>query len=225
MRLRPLTRDELREIDRRAADEFGVPGIVLMENAGRGAARWLTELGIAGPVAVCCGKGNNGGDGFVIARHLDSWGFDVRVLLACESSALGGDALTNLRIIEASGIRVARWDPGRAVNEQVREWLGAADWIVDGLLGTGAQGDVREPLRSAIESLNACAARRFAIDIPSGLDCDTGEPLGVAIRASHTATFASAKIGFQNPTAATFTGIVRVFDIGVPRRLLAEFAE
>src|SRR5205085_11103439 len=99
-----LSRDEVRALDRRAIDLFGVPGVVLMENAGRGMAELLRALGIQGPVVVCCGKGNNGGDGFVIARHLDNAGVDVRVLLFADPAGLSGDAAVNYRILAAGGV-------------------------------------------------------------------------------------------------------------------------
>src|SRR5262245_45048603 len=108
MRDRPtayLSRDEVRALDRRAIDEFGVPGVVLMENAGRNAAEFLRAQGAAGPVAVCCGKGNNGGDGFVIARHLDNHGVAVRVWLFTRPESLSGDAAVNYGIIARSGLR------------------------------------------------------------------------------------------------------------------------
>ena len=224
MRLRPLSRDEVREIDRRAIEQYGIPGVVLMENAGRGAAQWVVELGIAGPVAICCGKGNNGGDGYVMARHLDAWGYCVRVLLFCDPAELAGDALVNFRIIEASRIPILRCDALQD-RDQLSRNLRDAVWIVDGLLGTGLQGAVRDPIRSTIEILNSCPASKFAIDIPSGLDSDTGRPLGTAVRVSHTATFVSTKLGFTNPEAVAYTGVVRVVEIGVPAVLLREFAE
>ncbi|MBI3464074.1 MAG: NAD(P)H-hydrate epimerase [Planctomycetes bacterium] len=224
MRLRPLSRDEVREIDRRAIEQYGIPGVVLMENAGRGAAQWLAKLGTAGPVVICCGKGNNGGDGYVMARHLDAWGYPVRVVLFCDPAELKGDALINFRIIETSQIPIL--GRGSPLNEdQLVRALRDAAWIVDGLLGTGVQGEVRDPIRSAIETLNACPAPKFAIDIPSGLDSDTARPLGTAVRATHTATFVSTKLGFTNPEAAAYTGVVRVVEIGVPAVLLGEFAE
>jgi NAD(P)H-hydrate epimerase len=222
MKLRPLSRAEVRELDRRAIEQFCVPGLILMENAGRNAARWLVELGIAGPVAICCGKGNNAGDGFVMARHLDAWGCTVHVLLVGDPAEFKGDALVNYRILEASQFPLIRWDPSRD-DAHVTALLRGASWIVDGLLGTGMQGEVRDPIRSAIEALNASPARKFAIDIPSGLDADTGRPLGLAVRASHTATFVATKLGLENPAAAAYTGEVRVIDIGVPTRLLREF--
>src|SRR5206468_4557109 len=99
-----LTRDEVRQVDRRAIEEFGVPGVVLMENAGRGAAEVLLSLGVRGPVVICCGKGNNGGDGFVIARHLDLHAVPVRLLLFARPEELTGDAAVNCQIIAKSGL-------------------------------------------------------------------------------------------------------------------------
>jgi len=222
MTLRPLSRAEVRELDRRAIGEYGIPGVVLMENAGREAARWLTELGIDGPILLCCGKGNNGGDGYVMARHLESRGHAVQVLLLCHPADLNGDALLNFKILQANGTPVVVSEMTHSDDRLIASFRNA-DWVVDGLLGTGVQGEVREPLRQAIETINSCGARKFAIDIPSGLDCDTGRPLGSAVRASHTATFVSTKLGIANPQSAEYTGIVRVFDIGLPSRLLDEF--
>ena len=113
MRLRPLSRSDVRTIDRRAIQDYGVPGVVLMENAGHNASAWLADLGIDGPVTIWCGKGNNGGDGYVIARHLESWGYTVRVYLTCDPAELKGDAATNFQILEASDVPIVRWDAWR----------------------------------------------------------------------------------------------------------------
>jgi NAD(P)H-hydrate epimerase len=221
--LRSLTRDEVRDVDRRAIEQLGLPGIVLMENAGRGAAELLISLGIDGPVAVVAGKGNNGGDGFVIARHLENHGCDVRVLLFADPKELSGDAATNYRVLCAAGSPIrnclAETDPSGWKKD-----LGSCSWIVDALLGTGTRGTVREPFGTVIEQINASARRVLAVDLPSGLDCDTGRPLGPCVRAAHTATFVAPKRGFDAPGAAAYTGLVHVVDIGVPRTLLAAFA-
>jgi len=216
--LRPLTRDEVRQVDRRAIEELGLLGIVLMENAGRGATELLIELGIDGPVIVVAGKGNNGGDGFVIARHLEIHGFEVRVLLLADPHELVGDALTNYRVLNAAGSPIrncAGADPSGWKDE-----LRTGSWIVDALLGTGTRGSVREPFGTVIEQINASGVRVLAVDLPSGLDCDTGQPLGPCVRAAHTATFVAPKRGFDAPGAAEFTGQVHVIGIGVPRSLL-----
>jgi NAD(P)H-hydrate epimerase len=215
----PLSRDAVRDIDRRAIAEFGLPGVVLMENAGRGAAELLLRLGVRGPVVICCGKGNNGGDGFVIARHLDLHGVVTRVLLFCEPADVTDDAAINLRVLQAAKFDLcvlgATPDTGELAHE-----LASADWIVDALLGTGTRGEIREPFVTAINAINAAHARGvkvFAVDLPSGLDCDSGRPLGPCVKADHTATFVAPKLGFSAPSAAKHTGQVHVIGIGVPR--------
>jgi NAD(P)H-hydrate epimerase len=212
--LRPLTRSQVRDVDRQAIEDYGMLGLVLMENAGRNSATLLQSIGIAGRVTICCGKGNNGGDGFVIARHLENAGVDVRVLLSAPASSLTGDAAANLQILERAGTPIVP-PPFDWVHE-----LAGADWIVDALLGTGTQGTLREPFLTSIAAINAARCKVFAVDLPSGLDCDTGQPLGVCVRADHTATFVARKIGFDVPVAANWTGEVHVIDIGVPRALL-----
>jgi len=217
--VRPLKRAEVRDVDRRAIQEFGMPGIVLMENAGRGTAELLLSLGINGRVVICAGKGNNGGDGFVIARHLENRGCEVQVLLFAEPQTLEGDAATNFQILKRAGTPILKCLDGHASEKWIPE-LRTAAWIVDALLGTGMQGTVREPMATTIEQINASGVPVLAVDLPSGLDCDTGQPLGVCVRAAHTATFVARKFGFDAPGAAQYTGVVHVIDIGVPRLLL-----
>lgn len=228
MPYRSLTRDEVRAVDRRAIDEFGMTGLVLMENAGRGAAELLVNLRIDGPVIICAGKGNNGGDGFVIARHLELFGVDVRVLLFANPSDLSGDAATNWRILEDADM--PRVVLGRQpVLSDIEHALSHADWIVDALLGTGTVGAVREPYRTAITAINRSARKVLAVDLPSGLDCDTGEPIATlpdgtthCVQATHTATFVARKRSFDNPASQAFTGEVHVVGIGIPMKLLDE---
>jgi NAD(P)H-hydrate epimerase len=215
--LAPLSREEARELDRRASEEFGIPSIVLMENAGRGAAELLVRLGVHGPVTVCCGKGNNGGDGFVIARHLDIQGVPVRVYLFGLPEELTPDAGTNYRILERAGFPRHVF-PGKEVDgAALRQELAGAEWVVDALFGTGLKGPVRPPYDQVIGAINDSPARVLAVDIPSGLDCDTGLPLGPTVRARHTATFLALKKGYTNPEAREWLGQVHVVDIGVPR--------
>lgn len=212
-----LTRQQVRDVDRRALMEFGLSGLVLMENAGRNSAELLRSLGIVGPVVICCGKGNNGGDGFVIARHLENAGINVRVLLCVDPKSLTGDAAANLFVLQQAKTPVV---------EPPIDWqaeLSNADWIVDALLGTGTVGTIREPFLSAINAINDAKRRVFAIDIPSGLDCDTGQPLGDCVRADHTATFVARKPGFVVAGANNWTGKVHVIDIGVPHTLLRSY--
>jgi NAD(P)H-hydrate epimerase len=217
-----LSRDQVRAIDRRAIEEFGVPGVVLMENAGRGAAEVLRSLGISGPVVTCCGKGNNGGDGFVIARHLDNAQIPVRVLLFSPPTELTGDAEVNYRIIAKSGLPIVNLSTHPLAEKALHNELAGAAWVVDALFGTGLTGPVRPPYDRVIAAINASPARVLAVDIPSGLDCDTGQPLGATVRAHHTVTFIAPKKGFASPTALAWLGQVHVVDIGAPRQLLPQ---
>lgn len=207
--MQALTRTEVRAIDQRALEEFAVPGVILMENAGRGAAELLVGLGARGPVAICCGKGNNGGDGLVMARHLDNRGIAVRVLLFARPEEVTGDAAINLEIVKRSGLPLL-------VQPDLAE-LAPADWIVDALFGTGLVGPVRPPFDAVIQAINASGRPVLAVDIPSGLDCDTGLSPGVTVKATQTATFVASKIGFANPEAAAYLGRVHVIEIGAPR--------
>ena len=214
-----MTRQQVREIDRRAIDEYGLPGIVLMENAGRGTAELLIRLGIHRDVVICAGRGNNGGDGFVIARHLENHGHKVRVLVFVDPQALRGDAAINYRVLVAGGTPMQVFS-GTPAEEELASALQGAGWIVDALLGTGMQGTVREPFATAIAAINSGGTSVLAVDLPSGLDCDIGEPLGCCVRADHTATFVAPKRGFDNPASRQWTGTVHVIDIGAPRLLL-----
>ena len=216
---RYLSRQQVRKVDQRAIDEYGMLGIVLMENAGRGCAEVLCQLGIDGTVVICCGKGNNGGDGFVMARHLELRGCDVKVLLWCEPHKLPADAAINHEILSHTAIpRVAC--AGRADPDWLATEIHGADWIVDALLGTGARGEPRPPLDRVIDQLNQANCKKLAVDIPSGLDCDTGAPANSTFRADHTCSFVAPKVGFLEETAKPCVGQIHVVDIGVPRRLL-----
>jgi NAD(P)H-hydrate epimerase len=231
MSLPALNRQQCREIDRRAIEEFGIAGVVLMENAGRGCVDVLEKIGIDGPVVILCGKGNNAGDSFVIARHLNIRGYDARVLLLSPPAELRGDAAMNFAILQKTGVPITDLSNQRAgasspptnteLLEQLNRHATGAVWIIDALLGTGAVGNPRPPFDAAIDWMNAHPAKKLAVDVPSGLDCDTGEPSAHTVRADHTCTFAAMKIGFTKPVAKPFTGEVHVCDIGAPPQLIA----
>ncbi len=216
-----MTRTQVRDVDRRAVEDYQMPSLLLMENAGRGAVDVLEQSGIGGPVVVCAGKGNNGGDGFVIARHLENRGHEVRVLLFAEPDSLQGDAEINFRILKAAGTPIEALGPDVEMDQVAGRFQGA-DWIVDALLGTGTKGEIREPFSMIIKAINHSPARVLAVDLPSGMDCDTGRALGECVRANLTATFVARKIGFDAPNASNLTGEVHVVDIGVPRRAISE---
>ncbi len=226
----PLTREQVRRVDGIAIERYGLPGVVLMENAGRGAAELLRSLG-AGRVTICCGRGNNGGDGFVIARHLEIAGCEVKVLLFADPATLWGDAAINYGVLEKAGadVRVLAKD---IVYEALVDALAGSRWVVDALLGTGATELPRPPYPEVIRAINAAAAagaKVLAVDLPSGLDADRGEPFrdesgryGPCVKADFTATFVARKAGFDRPASREFTGDVAVIDIGVPRRVIEE---
>jgi NAD(P)H-hydrate epimerase len=200
--LEPLPDAEaMRAGDRWAIEERGIASLELMERAGEGLARVVSSLVAAGPVAVVCGKGNNGGDGLVAARLLRAAGRDVRVLLLDDD--LSGDARANRERLD----EVEAFAPQR---------LAGAAVVVDAVLGTGFAGEPREPALGAIEAINGCGAPVVAADVPSGVDASTGEVAGAAVRAGATATFARAKPGLWIEPGKSHAGTVEVVDIGIP---------
>ncbi len=223
-----LSREQVRDLDRRAADGYGLPGLVLMENAGRGCAELLMRLNPERlPTVILCGPGNNGGDGFVIARHLDNHGWGVEVVVVADNHKFTPDAEANFNVVSDAGIPFVQCHPAHFGPSQqdflARRRLAPAGWIVDALFGTGLSRPLAAPFDWLVGAVNACGRPVLAIDIPSGLDCDTGEPLGPAVRATHTATFVAPKKGFANPHSREWTGEVHVVDIGAPRKLVDEY--
>jgi NAD(P)H-hydrate epimerase len=217
-----MTRDEVRAFDSWAINEVGIPGVVLMENAGRSCAELIKEklAEIVSPkVCIFCGTGNNGGDGYVIARHLLNGGFGVTVVLCGERSKVKGDAKINLDILERMGepIEELGLEEGD-IGGRVKDFAAGADMVVDGLFGTGLKGELGDEYKELIEGMNALGRPILAVDIPSGLDCDSGQPLGSAIKASYTVTFVAVKKGFihqgRASSAAEYTGDIFVASIG-----------
>jgi NAD(P)H-hydrate epimerase len=196
---------EQRALDEWAIGELGMPGLELMERAGAGLADLTDELVPAGELAVVCGKGNNGGDGLVAARHLRERGRQVRVLLLGEASELRGDASTNCERL-----------PGPPPEPFEAGALSGAAGIVEAILGTGFSGTPRDPAAGAIETINAADALVVACDVPSGVDGSTGEVAGAAVRANATATFHAGKPGLWIAPGKGHAGEVRVIDIGIP---------
>jgi len=215
-----MGRDEVRAFDRWAIDTLGIPGVALMENAGRSCAELIKEelAGVEGAkVCIFCGTGNNGGDGYVIARHLLNSGFKVVVVVCGDRSKIKGDAKINLDILERLGQPIEQLSPSEPnIPEKVKAFASGADMLVDSLFGTGLKGELSDEYRQLIRSINAQNCSVLAVDIPSGLDCDTGEPLGAAVRATYTVTFVAVKAGFTSANnAAQYTGEIFVASIGV----------
>ena len=213
-----VSADEMREMDRRTIDVFGLPGRVLMEVAGRGATRWLLTCfpeALTLKIAVLAGRGNNGGDGFVMARHLHQKGARVTVFLLTGEDRVAGDAAANLALVRGLGIPVVCLPDEQAFTARRRD-LNHHQLLIDAILGTGLKSDVSGYYQTVIDFINTADKSVFAVDIPSGLDADTGQPRGTCVRADATATFGYAKTGLVLFPGADLTGDLTVVDIGIP---------
>ncbi len=216
--------ERMRQMDRKAIEGYGVPGIVLMENAGRGVAEAILERYPhvrEGRVSVVCGKGNNGGDGFVVARHLRNRGVHVEVFLLSREEDVKGDALTNLKVWKAMGGGVTVW-MGEDDVEASLSPLRHSRLIVDAIFGTGLDHEPSGVYGRAIDILNALPIPVVSVDIPSGLHGRSGRPLGRAVRADMTVTMALPKLGCLIYPGLEYTGELRVVDIGMPKEVMEE---
>lgn len=226
----------MQELDRRTIEEYGISGMVLMENAGRAVAlealkmlkskkgsalthhkniRRVLEAKRSGIVHIICGSGNNGGDGFVAARHLFNSGVKVKVFYLGnlkEALAKTGDAATNLKIALKMRLPVmeSTVKPLNGLNPSL---------IIDAIFGIGLTRPINGPIKELVESINRSKIPVIAVDVPSGLDCDKGIPLGIAIKADKTITFGAPKTGFKNKLAKKYLGKLIVSDISIPRFL------
>lgn len=215
-----LTRHEARELDRRATAEANIPSLELMEKAGHGAAELVLErFPDAQKIVIVCGTGNNGGDGFVVARLLTTHGRNVRVLLVGAQERLRGDALANSHAWVDAGGSIAGLDSGSIAG--LDGALESADLVIDALFGTGLTRELEGLERAVVLGMNAAGKLTFALDLPSGIDADTGAPLGVAVRADVTATFAAQKRGLCTPSGRAHAGAIHVVPIGIPQELAA----
>ena len=247
-----LSRAEMRAFDKCAIEMCHVPGVVLMENAGRGAADVISAMiesdnagkktrprrgsfpkrHVRAPgqpasyplharVVVVCGTGNNGGDGFVVARHLLARGADVSVILTGRSEQVTGDArIMHDAYIDLGGL-CAELPDGSPLETLTAELQGA-DFAIDAIFGTGLDRPIRGHLIEVIQILNETSARKVALDIPSGLDADSGSPLGIAVEADDTVTFGHLKVGLLTPDGARLAGSVHMVDLGVPDAMILE---
>lgn len=207
-----LDAEQMRATDRWAIDQQGVPSLELMERAGMGVAVEVERLAPDGPIAVVCGKGNNGGDGLVVARLLRERSREVDVICACDPAELSGDARRNLERLP--GAPPLSLPEGSVVRMPVFE---RASVVVDALLGTGFQGAPRGEMAQAIEAVDAARAPVVSVDVPSGVDASTGAVLGTAVHAASTVTFHTAKPGLWIAPGKRYAGEVRTIDIGIPR--------
>ncbi len=217
-----LTAEEMQKLDRTAINELGIPGVVLMENAGLQVVEVIFRI-IGDPagkkVTVFAGKGNNGGDGFVVARHLLNAGADVKVLVFADLKEIAGDAGINLKILRAMGHEVYPLT-GRDRMKIVQPAIRSADLIVDAVFGTGFKGTVPAQVGKVIEIINDSGKPVVAVDIPSGLEANTGQVWGPCVRAVQTVTFGYAKIGLVVQQGPEFVGKLTVADISIPPDLV-----
>ncbi len=214
-----VTAQEMRAFDATAIQDYGIPGAVLMENAGRGTFLILEEYcggDVRGlNVAVVAGPGNNGGDGYVIARYLINHGAQVETFLLSQREKIKGDALINLEILEKMTSRITPVLSRADLDSAGRLWK-HADVIVDAILGTGLSSEVRSPYKEAVELINGAMCLKLAVDLPSGVDSDTGRILGVAVNADLTATYGFVKVGMAVHPGLDCCGHVEVVDISIP---------
>jgi NAD(P)H-hydrate epimerase len=221
-----VTASEMQEMDRQTIQSFGIPGLVLMENAGRGATWFFLEKFPelkSRRVGVMAGRGNNGGDGYVMARYLSQHDICVTVYLLSEQSKVKGDAAANLKFLDALGVPVIELPDETTFRGRIADLRSEDIWI-DAILGTGLKSEVRGYFKSAIDFLNSLERPVFAVDIPSGLNADTGQPCGTCVHARATATFGLAKTGHMIYPGAAHVGELKVIDIGIPRHVVEKVA-
>src|SRR4051794_40641221 len=222
--MRVLNTQQMREADRQTIDDIGIPSIVLMENAGRQAVAAMEaafeDLG-ASTVAVLCGRGNNGGDGVVVARTLAQRGIEAIVFLLGSVAEARGDARTNLEVLGRIGVTVVEITDAQAWELHFSE-ISECDLIVDAIVGTGFHGPVTGLLETVVADVNGIGIPVVAIDIPTGLSADTHEVQGDAIQASMTVTLAAPKLPLILPPADVFAGDLVIADIGIPGPVIEE---
>lgn len=203
-----VTCRQMREIDK-SAIESGLPGIVLMENAALAVVKEVLDMAPE-KVQIFCGKGQNGGDGFAVARHLINKGVETKVILLCNPDEISGDALLNFKVLSKMDADITLFD--NFVPEE-------CDLLVDALLGTGTKGEIKGDCAKAVEYINSCSAKVISVDIPSGINGDTGKVLGTAVRADVTVTFAFPKTGLCSDLSADYIGKLVIADISIPDNL------
>lgn len=214
-----VTAEQMRDLDRRATDDYGIPSVLLMENAGLRSFDAACEMlgDVSGrTVVVVAGKGNNGGDGFCIARHLANAGAEVSCFLAGTVDQIAGDAKVNLDAAINMGIPVAQLESAAPLCNLITK----ADLVVDALLGTGIKGEVTGLAADLIDAINESGKPVLAVDVPSGLISDTGQIAGRCVRATRTVTFALPKIGLAVYPGLSYVGELTVADIGIPKEAL-----
>lgn len=221
-----FSRDQIRRIDQLATSIYHIPSLILMENAGRNAAELIRKkFGDNARTAIFCGGGNNGGDGYVIARHLLNTGWSVRIFQTSQSERMTPDALANYQITTAMKIPTQQLLDSSNL-PTIADSFHGDEIVIDALLGTGFTGQPRSPMAEIINLLNRVPKRAtVAVDVPSGLDCETGLPSTATVNADMTITFVGLKRGYLSDTARPCLGEVTVAEIGAPRELIRAVAD
>ncbi|NQU18081.1 MAG: NAD(P)H-hydrate epimerase [Candidatus Saganbacteria bacterium] len=205
MKNKSITSQQAKDFDKFAQEELLIPSIVLMENAGRNTAKIASQMTSGKNIIIVCGKGNNGGDGLVAARHLINLQYNVKVYLLTNPDLLTGDAKINYEILKKM----------KANFEENLSALGEGNLIIDAIFGIGLSSDVKEPYESVIGQINSAGKPVLSVDVPSGLDATTGKILGCAVNATKTITFVAAKTGFYKNDGSKVCGEIVVADIGI----------
>ena len=208
-----VTAEEMRALDRRAIQEYGIPALRLMENAGCAVADEAMKMLKKGGVFIFSGYGNNGGDGFVAARYLAEKNYDVKVFLVGEEKPLSEEAKANLDSLKPFNIKPEKI--GIEDVDKILRKIKKPDLIIDAIFGIGIKGVLMGPYARLIDGINRIGAPIISIDIPSGLNSDTGEAMPCAIKAARTVTLGFPKTGFKNPKAKIYLGEISVADIGL----------
>lgn len=220
--MRSVDTKQMREIDEEAIRSYKIPRLILMEHAGlevaKAAIKNLDNAGKFKKIFIFCGTGFNGGDGMVAARHLYNWGYKIVIYLVGDESKCKKETLSNLNILKKLDIEINKFKS--TVVSSLKKRLAYADLIIDAILGIGLKGKVRKPLTGLIKCLNESNLPIISVDVPSGLDSDTGKICGTCIRAKETVTFAAPKKGFFLENGPHRVGEVILRDIGIPKELI-----
>ncbi|MFC1645742.1 NAD(P)H-hydrate epimerase [Candidatus Omnitrophota bacterium] len=215
-----VTSQRMREIDKLATKRFGIPSLILMENAGRSVAEEAKKMLISNsaPIVIFCGYGNNGGDGFVVARHLCNSGYKVEVFLIGARKKMSDDTKINFKIITKMKIKIRKIANKRQIDSALSN-LKRPHLIIDAVFGIGIKGELSNFYRRLFEKINSLGVPVLSVDIPSGLDADKGVPLPIAIKARKTVTMGLIKRGFLSSFAKKYLGKIIIADISLPSRL------
>lgn len=218
-KFRAVSVEQIQRLDRIAIEEIGIPSLVLMENAGRSVADFVSQqfkISKGKFVCIFCGLGNNAGDGLVVARHLLHSAIKTKVFLLGSAKSLKADAAVNYQILKNLGCPV---EEIQSIDQTILRDIRRADMVIDAIFGVGLSRSIENPFKSVIEILNQEAKRIIAVDIPSGLNATTGEIYGTCIRASATITFTLPKKGFFKKAGPRHVGRNVVAEIGIPKKL------